>query len=131
MVYLAEEGLRTEGRCFDHAWQVKPVHVKSYCYLKSYTSVTWRNISQEMLNHATSRVNESEHERALSEAEHRHTTALYHKAEHEVQRLQRELKRTIAKSRYVRGPRLLNGFRRYFYFLMISMILLMHEVIAF
>ncbi|XP_020281303.1 uncharacterized protein LOC109853508 isoform X2 [Pseudomyrmex gracilis] len=74
MVYLAEEGLRTEGRCFDHAWQ-------------------------EMLNHATSRVNESEHERALSEAEHRHTTAIYHKAEHEVQRLQRELKRTIAKSR--------------------------------
>ncbi|XP_011264206.1 uncharacterized protein LOC105256184 isoform X1 [Camponotus floridanus] len=73
MVYLAEEGLRTEGRCFDHAWQ-------------------------EMLNHATSRVNESEHERALSEAEHRHTTALYHKAEHEVQRLQRDLKRTIAKS---------------------------------
>ncbi|XP_031832785.1 uncharacterized protein LOC116427047 isoform X3 [Nomia melanderi] len=74
MVYLAEEGLRTEGRCFDHAWQ-------------------------EMLNHATARVNESEHERALSEAEHRHTTALYHKAEHEVQSLQRELKRAIAKSR--------------------------------
>ncbi|XP_076621815.1 uncharacterized protein LOC143342143 isoform X2 [Colletes latitarsis] len=74
MVYLAEEGLRTEGRCFDHAWQ-------------------------EMLNHATSRVNESEHERALSEAEHRHTTTLYHKAEHEVQSLQNELKRTIAKSR--------------------------------
>ncbi|XP_012220612.2 uncharacterized protein [Linepithema humile] len=74
MVYLAEEGLRTEGRCFDHAWQ-------------------------EMLNHATSRVNESEHERALSEAEHRHTTAVYHKTEHEVQKLQRELKRTIAKSR--------------------------------
>ncbi|XP_066597203.1 uncharacterized protein [Prorops nasuta] len=74
MVYLAEEGLRTEGRCFDHAWQ-------------------------EMLNHATSRVNESEHERAISEAEHRHTTVLYHKAEHDVQRLQRDLKRSIAKSR--------------------------------
>ncbi|XP_012270237.1 uncharacterized protein LOC105694293 isoform X2 [Orussus abietinus] len=73
MVYLAEEGLRTEGRCFDHAWQ-------------------------EMLNHATSRVNESEHERAISEAEHRHTTALYHRAEHHVQRLQRDLKRSIAKS---------------------------------
>ncbi|KOC68658.1 SH3 domain-binding protein 5-like, partial [Habropoda laboriosa] len=73
MVYLAEEGLRTEGRCFDHAWQ-------------------------EMLNHATARVNECKHERALSEAEHRHTTALYHKAEHEVQRLQSELKRAIAKS---------------------------------
>ncbi|XP_046743136.1 uncharacterized protein LOC124409515 isoform X1 [Diprion similis] len=73
MVYLAEEGLRTEGRCFDHAWQ-------------------------EMLNHATSRVNESEHERALSEVEHRQTTAAYHRAEHNVQRLQRELKRAIAKS---------------------------------
>lgn len=54
-----------------------------------------------MLNHATSRVNESEHERALSEAEHRHTTVIYHKAEHEVQRLQCELKRAIAKSWYV------------------------------
>jgi len=64
-----------------------------------------RDTLQEMLNHATSRVNESEHERALSEAEHRHTTALYHKAEHEVQRLQRELKRTIAKSRYMRNLR--------------------------
>lgn len=73
MVYLAEEGLKTEGRCFDHAWQ-------------------------EMLNHATFRVNESEHERAISEAEHRRTTALYHTAEYEVQRLQRELRRAIAKS---------------------------------
>lgn len=63
------------------------------------------------MNHATSRVNESEHERALSEAEHRHTTALYHKAEHEVQRLQRELKRTIAKSRYVRNLPPVNGAR--------------------
>lgn len=66
-----------------------------------------------MLNHATSRVNESEHERALSEAEHRHTTALYHKAEHEVQRLQRELKRTIAKSRYVRETFSFDRIRKY------------------
>ncbi|XP_023246657.1 uncharacterized protein LOC106643558 [Copidosoma floridanum] len=73
MVYLAEEGLKTEGRCFDHAWQ-------------------------EMLNHATSRVNESEHERAICEVEHRRTTFLYHNAEHQVQNLQRELKRAIAKS---------------------------------
>ncbi|XP_044590238.1 SH3 domain-binding protein 5-like isoform X1 [Cotesia glomerata] len=73
MVYLAEEGLRMEGRCFDHAWQ-------------------------EMLNHATERVNESEHERAISESEHRHMTALYHNAEHTVQRLQSDLKRSITKS---------------------------------
>ena len=28
MVYLAEEGLRTEGRCFDHAWQVISYYLK-------------------------------------------------------------------------------------------------------
>lgn len=54
-----------------------------------------------MLNHATSRVNESEHERAVSEVEHRRTTGLYHKCEHEVQLLQKELKRAITKSRYI------------------------------
>lgn len=79
------------------------------------------------MNHATSRVNESEHERALSEAEHRHTTALYHKAEHEVQRLQRELKRTIAKSRYVRDLPLTE--LEYTYFP--NGFVIMHEIIAY
>ncbi|XP_075219224.1 uncharacterized protein LOC142323464 [Lycorma delicatula] len=73
MVYLAEEGLCTEGRTFDHAWQ-------------------------EMLNHATMRVNESELERTLSEAEHRRTSQSYQRAEIRVQQLQKELKRSIAKS---------------------------------
>ncbi|KAG8272119.1 SH3 domain-binding protein 5-like [Homalodisca vitripennis] len=75
MVYLAEEGLCTEGRTFDHAWQ-------------------------EMLNHATMRVNESELERTLSEAEHRRTSRSYQQAEVIVQQLQKELKRSIAKSSY-------------------------------
>ncbi|XP_054279862.1 SH3 domain-binding protein 5-like isoform X2 [Macrosteles quadrilineatus] len=74
MVYLAEEGLNAEGRTFDHAWQ-------------------------EMLNHATMRVNESELERTLSEAEHRRTSHTYQQAETSVQQLQKELKRSIAKSR--------------------------------
>ncbi|XP_059478019.1 SH3 domain-binding protein 5-like [Neocloeon triangulifer] len=74
MVFLAEEGLKAEGRTFDHAWQ-------------------------EMLNHATMRVNESESERTLSEAEHRRTSQRYQEAEQRVQYLQKELKRTIAKSR--------------------------------
>ncbi|XP_046404017.1 SH3 domain-binding protein 5-like isoform X2 [Ischnura elegans] len=73
MVYLAEEGLKAEGRTFDHAWQ-------------------------EMLNHATMRVNESETERTLGEAEHRRTSQAYHRAETRVQQLQKELKRAIAKS---------------------------------
>ncbi|KAG8222850.1 hypothetical protein J437_LFUL007558 [Ladona fulva] len=73
MVYLAEEGLKAEGRTFDHAWQ-------------------------EMLNHATMRVNESETERTLGESEHRRTSQTYHRAELKVQQLQRDLKRAIAKS---------------------------------
>ncbi|CAB3378531.1 Hypothetical predicted protein [Cloeon dipterum] len=81
MVFLAEEGLKSyllqpEGRTFDHAWQ-------------------------EMLNHATMRVNESERERTLGEAEHRRTSLKYQEAEQRVQYLQKELKRPIAKSRYV------------------------------
>ncbi|XP_039298643.1 SH3 domain-binding protein 5 isoform X2 [Nilaparvata lugens] len=74
MVYLAEEGLCTEGRTFDHAWQ-------------------------EMLNHATMRVNESERERTLSEAEHRRTSLTYQHAEIRVQHLQKDLKKSIIKSR--------------------------------
>nr|CAD7453217.1 unnamed protein product [Timema tahoe] len=74
MVYLAEEGLSTEGRTFDHAWQ-------------------------EMLNHATMRVNESERDRTLGELEHRRTSQQYHRAEMRVQQLQKELKRAITKSR--------------------------------
>ncbi|KAL0268374.1 UNVERIFIED_CONTAM: hypothetical protein PYX00_010343 [Menopon gallinae] len=74
MVYLAEEGLKTEGRTFDHAWQ-------------------------EMLNHATMRVNESEAERTKAETEHKRTSQIYQKAEVRVQRLQKELKKAISKSR--------------------------------
>ncbi|KAK6634362.1 hypothetical protein RUM43_011762 [Polyplax serrata] len=74
MVYLAEEGLKAEGRTFDHAWQ-------------------------EMLNHATMRVNESESERTRCEAEHKRTSQNYQLAEMRVRTLQKELKRAITKSR--------------------------------
>ncbi|KAE8749001.1 hypothetical protein FOCC_FOCC004168 [Frankliniella occidentalis] len=74
MVFLAEEGLKTEGRTFDHAWQ-------------------------EMLNHATMRVNETEMERTTTEVEHRKTSQISQDAERKVQQLQKDLKRSIAKSR--------------------------------
>jgi SH3-domain binding protein 5 len=54
-----------------------------------------------MLNHATMRVNESERERTLGEAEHRRTSLRYQEAEQRVHHLQKELKRAIAKSRYL------------------------------
>ena len=62
---------------------------------------------QEMVNHATKRVNESEIERNLSAEEHRVKSKLYQIAEQRVHALQRSLKRSINKSRYVtpfRGP---------------------------
>ncbi|GFY50979.1 SH3 domain-binding protein 5-like [Trichonephila inaurata madagascariensis] len=74
MVYLAEEGLKKEGRCFDPAWQ-------------------------EMLNHATLRVNEAESERVLSQHEHQKTSLAYNEAEKVVQHLHQELRKSIVKSR--------------------------------
>ncbi|GBL81206.1 SH3 domain-binding protein 5-like [Araneus ventricosus] len=74
MVYLAEEGLKKEGRCFDPAWQ-------------------------EMLNHATLRVNEAESERVFSQHEHQKTSLAYNEAEKIVQHLHQELRKSIVKSR--------------------------------
>ncbi|XP_067137853.1 SH3 domain-binding protein 5-like isoform X2 [Centruroides vittatus] len=74
MVHLAEEGLQKEGRTFDPAWQ-------------------------EMLNHATKRVNEAEIERVRSEREHQETSLAYNEAEQMVLHLHQELKRAIVKSR--------------------------------
>lgn len=52
-----------------------------------------------MLNHATMRVNESEAERTKAETEHKRTSQIYQRAEVRVQRLQKELKKAISKSR--------------------------------
>lgn len=75
MVTLAEEGYKERGCLgFDQAWQ-------------------------EMLNHASSKVNESEAERNASAAEHRAKSMAYSQAEGHVQRLQKSLKKHINKSR--------------------------------
>jgi len=73
MVFLAEEGLMQKGCIFDATWQ-------------------------EMLNHATSKVNDAETEKIESATDHRVTSAAYHEAETRVKSLQKELKRAIAKS---------------------------------
>ncbi|CAH1105489.1 unnamed protein product [Psylliodes chrysocephalus] len=72
MVYLAEQGLG--GRTLDPAWQ-------------------------EMLNHATQRVNEAERDRGVAETEHRIACVKHEAASAKVQSLQKELKRAITKSR--------------------------------
>lgn len=77
MVSLSEEGLSEKGRIFDPAWQ-------------------------EMLNHATSRVNAAEEERSSSEFEHLRTSKAYNDAETVVNLLTSKLKRSIAKARYVK-----------------------------
>lgn len=73
MVFLAEEGLMQKGCIFDATWQ-------------------------EMLNHATSKVNDAEREKIESASDHRQTSAAFHEAETRVKSLQKELKRSIAKS---------------------------------
>ncbi|CAG9820827.1 unnamed protein product [Phaedon cochleariae] len=71
MVYLAEQGLG--GRTLDPAWQ-------------------------EMLNHATQRVNDAETERGIAETEHRIACVKHEAANAKVLSLQKELKRAITKS---------------------------------
>ncbi|XP_077029398.1 SH3 domain-binding protein 5-like isoform X2 [Agelaius phoeniceus] len=74
MVFVAEQGMGTGKNRLDPTWQ-------------------------EMLNHATRKVNEAEQERLCSEREHQRVTRLCHEAEAEVQRLQKSLRRDIARSR--------------------------------
>jgi hypothetical protein len=76
MVRLAEDGLEEGGlrREFDPAWQ-------------------------EMLNHATHKVNQAEQERAISEREHLRSWKAYNEASKHVTLLHSQLKRSIVKAR--------------------------------
>ncbi|CAL8295736.1 unnamed protein product [Merluccius merluccius] len=74
MVYVAEQGLLADRNTLDPTWQ-------------------------EMLNHATAKVNEAEEERLRSEREHQHVTQLCQDAEARVQNLQKALKKVIVKSK--------------------------------
>ncbi|KAL6099310.1 sh3bp5l [Pungitius sinensis] len=74
MVYVAEQGLLADRNTMDPTWQ-------------------------EMLNHATAKVNEAEEERFHSEREHQRVTQLCQEAEARVQTLQKALKKVILKSK--------------------------------
>ncbi|XP_063040780.1 SH3 domain-binding protein 5-like [Engraulis encrasicolus] len=74
MVYVAEQGLLADKNTLDPTWQ-------------------------EMLNHATAKVNEAEEERLRSEREHQRVTQQCQEAEAKVQTLQKSLKRVIIKSK--------------------------------
>ncbi|XP_056154783.1 SH3 domain-binding protein 5-like [Lampris incognitus] len=74
MVYVAEQGLLADRNTLDPTWQ-------------------------EMLNHATAKVNEAEEERLRSECEHQRVTQLCQNAEARVQILQKSLKKVILKSK--------------------------------
>ncbi|XP_053908058.1 SH3 domain-binding protein 5-like isoform X2 [Cuculus canorus] len=74
MVFVAEQGVMADKNRLDPTWQ-------------------------EMLNHATWKVNEAEEERLRSEREHQRVTQLCQQAEAKVQALQKSLKRVIVKSK--------------------------------
>uniref|UniRef100_A0A6A7G2Z4 SH3 domain-binding protein 5-like n=1 Tax=Hirondellea gigas TaxID=1518452 RepID=A0A6A7G2Z4_9CRUS len=73
MVYLAEEGLMQAGCSFDHTWQ-------------------------EMLNHASAKVNAAETAKHDCGAGHQRISVRYQESETRVQQLQQQLKRAIARS---------------------------------
>ncbi|KAM7142419.1 SH3 domain-binding protein 5-like isoform 1-T3 [Molossus nigricans] len=74
MVFVAEQGVMADKNRLDPTWQ-------------------------EMLNHATCKVNEAEEERLRGEREHQRVTRLCQQAEARVQALQKTLRRAIGKSR--------------------------------
>ncbi|XP_008591175.1 PREDICTED: SH3 domain-binding protein 5-like [Galeopterus variegatus] len=74
MVFVAEQGVMADKNRLDPTWQ-------------------------EMLNHATCKVNEAEEERLRGEREHQRVTQLCQQAEARVQALQKTLRRAIGKSR--------------------------------
>ncbi|NP_001125840.1 SH3 domain-binding protein 5-like [Pongo abelii] len=74
MVLVAEQGVMADKNRLDPTWQ-------------------------EMLNHATCKVNEAEEERLRGEREHQRVTRLCQQAEARVQALQKTLRRAIGKSR--------------------------------
>ncbi|KAF2366477.1 SH3-binding 5 [Trinorchestia longiramus] len=73
MVFLAEEGLMQSGAAFDHTWQ-------------------------EMLNHASAKVNSAEKAKHECGVSHQKASTHYQEAEARVQQLQVQLKRAIARS---------------------------------
>ncbi|ELU11835.1 hypothetical protein CAPTEDRAFT_188643 [Capitella teleta] len=74
MVFLAEQGFFGKNQAFEPAWQ-------------------------EMLNHSTMKVNDAEQDRLESEVEHKRTAFIFNEAENNVQRLHKQLRRSISKSK--------------------------------
>ncbi|EGW11637.1 SH3 domain-binding protein 5-like [Cricetulus griseus] len=74
MVFVAEQGVMADKNRLDPTWQ-------------------------EMLNHATCKVNEAEEERLRGEREHQRVSRLCQQAEARVQALQKTLRRAIGQSR--------------------------------
>ncbi|GAB1609278.1 uncharacterized protein LOC115220940 [Argonauta hians] len=89
--------VRYERACSMHEAAKEMVHLAEQGYMKrdQPSDPAW----QEMLNHATMKVNEAEKERIESEQYHERTTKIFKEAEECVQQLQKDLKRAISKSK--------------------------------
>ncbi|XP_076436986.1 uncharacterized protein LOC143276385 [Babylonia areolata] len=89
--------LRFERACSMHEAAKEMVQLAEQGYLRREqpSDPAW----QEMLNHATMKVNEAEKERNESEQEHERTMIRFKQSEDTVQCLQKDLKRAITKSK--------------------------------
>ncbi|CAC5402126.1 SH3 domain-binding protein 5-like,SH3 domain-binding protein 5 homolog,SH3 domain-binding protein 5 [Mytilus coruscus] len=88
--------IRFERACSMHEAAKEMVQLAEQGYMKGEASTdpAW----QEMLNHATMKVNEAEKERNESETEHMKTMHNFQESDEKCQKLQKELKRAITKS---------------------------------
>ena len=89
--------LRFERACSMHeaAKEMVQLAEQDYVRRRQPADPAW----QEMLNHATMKVNEAEKERNESEAEHQRTMVRFKAAEDAVQAWQKDVKRAITKSK--------------------------------
>ncbi|CAG4939268.1 unnamed protein product [Colias eurytheme] len=108
MVYLAEQGLArladgSGGLTLDPAWQEMLNHathrVNQQGLARFSSGLTLDPAWQEMLNHATHRVNQAEADRTAAAVTQRTKAASHRAAAALVQQLQNSLKRHITKSR--------------------------------
>jgi len=82
-----------------HSMAKETVALAEQRYLSKQDEWQFDTAWQEMLNHATKKVMEAEHNKQESGREHQKRATLYNAAEQKVQALEQKLKRSIVKSR--------------------------------
>jgi hypothetical protein len=95
MVFLAEQGFFGKNQPFEPAWQ----EMLNHSTMKVCLQLTTKQFSIKLNITFPQKVNDAEQERLESEVEHKRTAFVFNEAEKHVHQLQKELKRSISKSK--------------------------------